>query len=71
MLPDETGPYDLSILAVDKEFLHQLDEKSAHGKYKKYDLCADNNDVPPNVQKAWQQVWMDQKIGKTQKIMNV
>ena len=56
---NENGDYDLSILAVDCDFMQQLEKECASGKYKKYDFCSDNADVAENTKMAWQQVWTD------------
>lgn len=54
----------LSILAVDHEFMKQLEKGCAGKKYKKYDFCSENADIAANTKAAWQQVWRDQKEGK-------
>ncbi len=64
---DETGEYDLSILAVDCKFLRKLDEESTTGKYKKYDVSSDDNDIPSNTKRAWGQVWQDTNNGFIQR----
>ena len=63
-----TGDYDLSILAVDSEFLHKLDEECTAEKYKKYDITSDDNDIPLNTKRAWQQVWQDTQNGRIKRV---
>lgn len=61
---NENGDYDLSILAVDCDFMRQLEKECANGKYKKYDFCSENADIAENTKAAWQQVWTDTQEGK-------
>lgn len=56
---NENGDYDLSILAVDCNFMQRLEKECSDGKYKKYDLCSENIDTAANTKEAWQQVWVD------------
>ena len=59
----ECGDYDLSILAVDCDFIQQLEKGYTEGKYKKYDFCSEDTDVATNTKAAWQQVWTDTQEG--------
>ena len=59
---DETGEYDLSVMAVDKEFFKTLEHEVLEGKFIKYDIAGD--DILTCAQNAWEQVWQDQKNGK-------
>lgn len=61
---NENGDYDLSILAVDCDFIQQLEKECSDGKYKKYDLCSENTDIAANTKEAWQQVWADTQEGR-------
>ena len=56
---DETGEYDLSIIAVEKNFFKTLEQEVQEGKFIKYDV--EGEDVLTCAQKAWQLVWDDQK----------
>lgn len=60
---DETGDYDLSILGVTSDFFAELEQKTAEGHFKKYDIGDDNGDLKACTQKAWQKVWTDTKNG--------
>lgn len=59
---DETGEYDLSVIAVEKEFFKNLEKEVLKGKFVKYDVAGD--DVLTCAQNAWKQVWQDQRSGK-------
>ena len=61
---DENGDYDLSILAVDCNFMQQLEKECVNGRYKKYDFSSENTDIAANTKAAWQQVWADTQEGK-------
>ncbi|BDR59092.1 hypothetical protein [Xylocopilactobacillus apicola] len=54
---DETGDYDLSIMAVTPEFISQLDDD----KYQKYDVVAEN--IGECAKQAWTAVWQDSQKG--------
>lgn len=56
---DETGEYDLSVMAVTPDFFQKMEELVREGKYKKYDECGE--DIASCAQKAWGQVWSEQK----------
>lgn len=61
---DETGDYDLSILGVTSDFFAAIEQKTADGYFKKYDVSDDNGDLKTCTQKAWEKVWSDTKNGK-------
>ena len=61
---NENGDYDLSILAVDYNFMQQLEKEGVEGKYKKYDICSENTDIAANTKAAWEQVWIDTQKGQ-------
>ena len=64
---NENGDYDLSILAVDRDFMQQLEKECVEGKFKKYDFCSDNADIAENTKAAWQQVWADTQEGQVKR----
>ena len=59
---DETGEFDYSICAVTNVFFTQLENDVSEGLFKEYVFKAD--DVVTCAQKAWQQVWEDQRNNK-------
>lgn len=59
---DESGEYDLSVIAVEKEFFKTLEKEVLKGKFIKYDVSGD--DVLTCAQNAWKEVWQDQRNGK-------
>lgn len=61
---DETGDYDLSILGVTTDFFVKIEQKTADGHFKKYDVTDDSNNLKECTQKAWEKVWADTKSGK-------
>lgn len=65
---DETGDYDLSILAVDAAFFGKMEEAVAAGKYKKYDDA--DADMGAAAQRAWAKVWNEQKDGQIQRVFS-
>ncbi len=67
---NENGDYDLSILAVDCDFIQQLEKECSDGKYKKYDLFSENTDIPANIKEAWLQVWTDTQEGRIKRCYN-
>lgn len=60
---DETGDYDISILAVTSKFFAEMEQKTDDGQFKKYDESDDNGDIGSCTQKAWEKVWADSKNG--------
>lgn len=60
---DETGSYDLTVMAVTSDFFTQMDEKVKMGQYRKYDEWDENGDLGACTQKAWETVWSQQKDG--------
>ncbi len=66
---DETGEYDLSVIAVEKDFFKNLESEVSKGKLIKYDIAGD--DVITCAQNAWKQVWQDQRNGKIKRTFNI
>lgn len=66
---DETGEYDLSVIAVEKDFFKNLESEVSEGKFIKYDIAGD--DVIGCAQNAWKQVWQDQRDGKIKRTFNI
>ena len=60
---DETGDYDLSILAVTADFFGMMEQKTAQGLYRKYDESDEHGDITACTRKAWEAVWNEQKTG--------
>ncbi len=60
---DETGDYDLSILGVTADFFAEMEQKTAAGDFKKYDVSDDNGDIAACTKNAWKKVWADTKSG--------
>lgn len=54
---DETGSYDLTVMAVTSDFFTKMDEKVKMGQYRKYDEWDENGDLGACTQKAWETVW--------------
>lgn len=61
---DETGEYDLSILGVTADFFAEMEQKTADGQFKKYDISDAGGDLKFCTQKAWEKVWSDTKNGE-------
>ena len=66
---DETGEYDLSVVAVEKEFFKTLEAEVSEGKFVKYDVAGE--DVMASAQNAWKQVWQNQRNGKIKRSFNI
>lgn len=66
---DETGEYDLSVIAVEKEFFVNLENEVSQGKFVKYDISGE--DVIACAESAWKQVWQDQMNGKINRSFNI
>lgn len=66
---DETGEYDLSVIAVEKEFFKNLENEVSQGKFIKYDISGE--DVMACAQSAWKQVWQDQSNQKINRSFNI
>ena len=60
---DENGNYDLSILAVSKDFFKNIELEIQKGKYKKYDIFNEVANRGCCTKLAWEKVWNDQKNG--------
>lgn len=65
---DETGEYDLSVIAVEKDFFEKLENEVLEGKFIKYDISGE--DIITCAQNAWKEVWQDQK-GKINRNFNI
>ncbi len=61
---DETGDYDLGILAVTADFFKTMEQRTAAGEFKKYDVSSNNGDLAECTKKAWAAVWSDTKEGR-------
>ena len=66
---NETGEYDLSVIAVEKDFFKNLESEVSQGKFIKYDIAGD--DVITCAQNAWKQVWQDQRNEKINRTFNI
>lgn len=60
---DETGSYDLTVMAVTSEFFGEMEEKVKMGQYRKYDEADENGDIGRCTRRAWESVWAQQKEG--------
>lgn len=58
---DESGAYDLSILAVTMDFFQELEQSVFDGQYEKFEASGD--DLGQCAQKAWDLVWTAQAEG--------
>lgn len=68
---DETGVYDLTILAADETSISQLEKQVAQGIYRKYEVSEVSDDAELCTQKAWQQVWQAQQAGNIKRAFTV
>ena len=66
---DESGEYDLSVIAVEKEFFKNLENEVSKGKFVKYDIVGE--DMITCAQTAWEKVWQDQKNEKINRSFNI
>lgn len=66
---DETGEYDLSVIAVEREFFKNIENEVAQGKFIKYDIAGE--DIMTCALSAWKQVWQDQRNGKISRSFNI
>lgn len=66
---DETGEYDLSVIAAEKEFFKNLENEVSEGKFIKYDIAGE--DIVTCAQSAWKQVWQDQRNEKIKRSFNI
>ncbi|PJI07970.1 MULTISPECIES: hypothetical protein [Clostridium] len=60
---DEKGDYDLTIMAVTAHFFKKMEAAVHKGLYKKYDEKDESGQIGICTRKAWQRVWLDQKLG--------
>lgn len=61
---NESGDYDLTIMAVTANFFQKMETAVSKGLYQKYDEKDENGDIGECARKAWEKVWLDQKSGK-------
>jgi predicted transcriptional regulator YdeE len=64
---DETGSYDLSILAVKSSFFERMNQAAADGRCKKYETADAAGNIEKCTKEAWEHVWHDQKNGTIQR----
>ncbi|WP_416326359.1 hypothetical protein [[Eubacterium] hominis] len=62
---DETGAYDLGIMAVDPSFFQTMEELVAAKQYRKYEAIDEDIDVC--TKKVWEMVWQDSKNQRIQR----
>lgn len=60
---DETGEYDLSILAVKSSFFGEMEKLVSEKKYQKYDVSNSEGDLSACAKEAWTMVWNDTRVG--------
>lgn len=60
---DETGKYDLTVMAVASGFFLEMDKKVEMGLYRKYDEADENGHMGNCTKKAWTKVWEQQREG--------
>ncbi|WP_160679832.1 AraC family transcriptional regulator [Clostridium sp. C8-1-8] len=61
---DESGDYDLTIMAVSVDFFQNMEVAVSKGLYKKYVEKDENGEIGVCARKAWEKVWSDQKSGE-------
>jgi predicted transcriptional regulator YdeE len=61
---DESGDYDLTIMAVSVDFFQNMEVAVSKGLYKKYVEKDENGEIGLCARKAWEKVWSDQKSGE-------
>lgn len=61
---DESGDYDLTIMAVTADFFKEMELAVSKGLYKKYDEKDEDGDIGVCTRNAWEKVWHDQKSGE-------
>ncbi|SFD28399.1 AraC family transcriptional regulator [Clostridium uliginosum] len=60
---DESGEYDLTIIAVTADFFQKIETAVSKGLYKKYDEKSENGEIGVCTRNAWEKVWLEQKSG--------
>ncbi len=60
---DESGDYDLTVMAVYASFFREMEEKTAQGLYRRYFETDENGDMAVCAKKAWERVWSDKREG--------
>ncbi|OBR92810.1 MULTISPECIES: hypothetical protein [Clostridium] len=65
---DESGDYDLTIMAVTADFFGKMETAVSKGLYKKYDEKDENGEIGICTRKAWEKVWREQKSGDIKRV---
>lgn len=60
---NESGDYDLTIMAVTADFFQKMEKAVSKGLYKKYDEKDEDGKIGVCTRKAWEKVWHEQKSG--------
>ncbi|MHC6181079.1 hypothetical protein ACYUJ6_14730 [Clostridium sp. JNZ X4-2] len=60
---DESGDYDLTIMAVTAGFFRKMETAVSKCLYKKYDEKDESGEIGVCTRKAWEKVWLEQKSG--------
>lgn len=60
---NESGDYDLTIMAVKADFFQRMEKAVSKGLYKKYDEKVEDGEIGACTRKAWEKVWNEQKSG--------
>jgi predicted transcriptional regulator YdeE len=60
---DESGDYDLTIMAVTADFFQKMETAVSKGLYKKYYEKDENGEIGVCTRKVWEKVWREQKSG--------
>ena len=66
---DETGAFDLAIMAVQADFFADMEQEVARGLRRKYDCVGET--LQEAADAAWSQVWNDQKSGAIHRAFTV
>ena len=56
---DETGAFDMTVMAVTAEFFTELEAKARAGSYRKFEGVDDGGDLGLCAKRAWEQGWSD------------
>lgn len=65
---DESGDYDLTVMAVTVDFFEKIEVAVSKGLYKKYDEEDENGDIGACTRRAWKKVWQQQKAGDINRV---
>lgn len=60
---DESGDYDLTILAAQAGFFEEMEQKTAAGLYRKYETADEGGDIGACTRQAWELAWKEQAAG--------